>query len=89
MFDKKAIACTGAGEQTQGWHILRQWDAWALAKVVEPEEHNIKISNEKRFWIDLRKKACKGRVMAFELGYNTYKKWLEWLSFCTTLFVFL
>lgn len=54
--------------------MLSQQNAWALAKVAKPEEYIARMGNEKRFQINLGEKAYKGRVTAFELNCNTYRK---------------
>lgn len=68
--------------------MLNQRDAWALAREAEPEANVVKTGNEKRLQINLRGKACKGRVTASKLSCNTYEKWPGCSSSYIILLVF-
>lgn len=82
MFDKKAVACTGAGEQAQGRYVSSQRVAWIFAKVDKPGACVVAIGNRKRLWIDSGEVACKRRVTASVPGCNIVVVWPGQLSFC-------
>lgn len=50
-------------------HVFGKKNILALAKVVEPKECNIKISNEKKLYINLGKNVCNERVTNSKLSY--------------------
>lgn len=64
--------------------MLRQRDAWGLARVAEPRICVVETGNVKKRQIDSGKETYKGRLTAFELDCNIYREQLRWLLSCAT-----